>query len=67
MCVRALDTACWGEGIFARVCRHFFIFTTMKICQPESREPGVGPLPLSGVGGAVGQRPADLSADVVGP
>jgi len=56
--VRALDTACRGESIFARVCRYCSIFPTTAIRLPESTGPGVG--------GAAGQRPAGLPADVVG-
>lgn len=58
MCVHALDTACWGEGVFARVPRHFSIFPATEICLPESRGPHGG--------GAAGQRPADLPPEVAG-
>lgn len=58
MYVRALGKAFWGEGIFARVCRHFSILPTTEIHLPESRGRHGG--------GAVGQSPSDLPSDVVG-
>lgn len=56
MCVRALDTACWGKGGFARVSRLFSIFLTTKICLLYSRGPCMA--------GAVGQHPTDLPVNV---